>query len=261
MINQKKETVIEYDKMAERYDLEERSEESVYPLRMYINSRELMALNLIGDVKDEKVLDIGTGTGRFALRLAERGAEAFGIEISKKMLLIAKEKAKKYGLMNNLHLILGDAENLPFRAEIFDKAMSMTVINHLPHPNKAIREMSSVLKVNGIAVVSTPNIFSFRGIPYALRILKERIFRIKTVKMCALKFTPWKLQLMHKNAGLKILRTQGVIWIPLPPKLNYKPKTIRMIQRIEKFLDNFPLATMIAGTITVKSIKRSVGVY
>jgi ubiquinone/menaquinone biosynthesis C-methylase UbiE len=172
------------------------------------------------------------------------------------MLLKAKEKAKRYRLMNDLHLILGDAENLPFRAEIFDKAMSMTVINHLPHPNKAIREMSNVLKVNGIAVVSSPNIFSFRGIPHALRVLKEKIFRVKMVKMCALKFTPWKLQLMHKNAGLKILRTQGVIWVPLPPKLNYKPKTIRMIERIEKFLDNFPLVTMIAGTITIKSTKK-----
>ncbi|MEM3437769.1 MAG: methyltransferase domain-containing protein [Nitrososphaerales archaeon] len=256
MAYQKKATIIEYDKMAERYDIEERSEDSIYPLRSYINSRELMALNLINNVKNEKVLDIGTGTGRFALRLTKRGAETYGIEISEKMLLKAKEKAKKYDLMDNLHLILGDAENLPFRSEIFNRAMSMTVINHLPHPERAIEEMSRVLKVNGIAVISSPNIFSLRGIPYAFRVLKEKIFRIKNVRMCALKFTPWKLQIMHKNAGLKILRIQGVVWVPLPPKLNYKLRTMKIIERVEKIFDNLPLIKMIAGTITIKSIKR-----
>jgi ubiquinone/menaquinone biosynthesis C-methylase UbiE len=256
MINEKKATVDEYNKMAEKYDVEERSDKSIYPLRAYIHVRELRALNLIGNIKNKKVLDAGTGTGRFALKLAKMGCETFGVEISKGMLLKAKEKAKEQGLTSNLHLVLGDCENLPFIGKTFDLVMSMTVINHLPNPNKAMEEISRVLKTKGTAIVSVPNIFSLRGLPYVLRVIKEKISKKRSVRMCAQKFTPWKLWLLHKNAGLKILKAQGVVWMPLPPKLNYKTKFIKTIEKIEKFFDKIQFASILAGTITVKSIKK-----
>jgi ubiquinone/menaquinone biosynthesis C-methylase UbiE len=96
-----------------------------------------------------KILDIGTGNGSLALVLAELGHDVIGIDISERMLSVAKEKAKERGV--NPDLRIGDAESLEFRDESFDAVVSRIVLWTLPHPEMAINEWRRVLKPHGRA--------------------------------------------------------------------------------------------------------------
>jgi len=94
-----------------------------------------------------KVLDVGTGTGVIALLLAEMGHLVTGIDISRRMLERAEEKARKGNLQTEFRL--GDAEALPFEDESFDAVVSRHVLWTLPNPEKALVNWKRVLRPGG----------------------------------------------------------------------------------------------------------------
>lgn len=65
--------------------------------------------------KSTKILDIGCGTGRHAIELAQRGYKVTGIDLSKSLLERAKQKAKAKNLQIDFQC--HDARNLPFQNE------------------------------------------------------------------------------------------------------------------------------------------------
>ena len=67
--------------------------------------------------KTTKILDIGCGTGRHAIRLSERGYSVRGIDLSKAQINRALEKSKEKGL--NIYFSVADARSLEFEA-VFD---------------------------------------------------------------------------------------------------------------------------------------------
>jgi len=69
--------------------------------------------------KSSILADIGCGTDRGSLLLAETCTNIIGLDISLSVLKIFKEKLSLKGL-NNVNLILCDAENLPLRTQIAD---------------------------------------------------------------------------------------------------------------------------------------------
>ena len=74
-----------------------------------------------GNVEGLRVLDIGCGTGRHTLWLAQAGAEVTGIDFSEAMLAKAHEKTKGY----SIDLIVHDLhQRLPFEAGQFDMVVS-----------------------------------------------------------------------------------------------------------------------------------------
>lgn len=93
-----------------------------------------------------RTLDNGCGTGLFLPYLDEYSV---GLDLSSELLKEARGRAGK------LDLILGDSENLPFRAGVFDNMVSITVIQNLPDPKQMINESSRVIKKDGVMVVSS----------------------------------------------------------------------------------------------------------
>jgi ubiquinone/menaquinone biosynthesis C-methylase UbiE len=97
---------------------------------------ELKALSC--DLKDcHTLLDVGVGTGRFSKPLSECGFDIFGIDLSRKMILKAKQK----GLHN---LILADACHMPFKDGAFDGSIIIHVFHLLPDWLTVLREMGRV---------------------------------------------------------------------------------------------------------------------
>ena len=95
--------------------------------------------------KRTKILDLGCGSGRDAIYLAKKGFEVYGIDVSK----VALERArKKYG-GKNLHLIVGEAENLPFKNNFFDAIYCGWVL-HFTKLEKSTSEIIRVLKKGGV---------------------------------------------------------------------------------------------------------------
>lgn len=103
------------------------------------------------------VLDAGTGTGRFAVYLAEKGIDVVAIDASIEMILLAREKANHGGYEDKTNFLVGDIENLPFKSNIFEGVCSIYVLIHFISRYQIISEFSRVLQKEGIVVFDVPN--------------------------------------------------------------------------------------------------------
>jgi len=141
-----------YDDLAENYDHSrylyltrrlERCEEGV--LRGWLERME------------SPMLDVGCGSGRYSLKLADRGVEVISIDLSLRMLKVLLRKLKSSRLGENVHVVLADGENLPFRDGSFRGLLCTLTFDHFQEPKKAILEFSRVLRVGGLCAISTLN--------------------------------------------------------------------------------------------------------
>lgn len=80
------------------------------------------ALKLLRPYAPERILDVATGTGDFALLAARRfpSARITGIDLSDGMLAVAREKALRAGLADRIRFLEGDALDPPLGDERFD---------------------------------------------------------------------------------------------------------------------------------------------
>ncbi len=99
-----------------------------------------------------RALDVGTGTGQFAVYLAQSGYTVTGVDLSEKMIETARQNARAEGL--SIDFQVGDAEHLLFPDDSFDVVVSRNLLWTLPDPEKAITEWKRVLKPGGRLVVS-----------------------------------------------------------------------------------------------------------
>jgi ubiquinone/menaquinone biosynthesis C-methylase UbiE len=97
------------------------------------------------------VLDEGCGTGFLALRMAELGHTAVGIDLSEEMLAAAQRKAEGSGLPVTFRL--GDAEAPPQDGAPYDVILERHVIWTLPQPREAVRAWKALLKPGGLLVL------------------------------------------------------------------------------------------------------------
>jgi len=108
--------------------------------------------NLLSGPPGRRAIDIGTGTGQFAVYLARLGFHVTGIDISEKMLRKARETAARYDL--TIDFQQQDAENLLFEDSTFDVVVSRNLLWTLPNPEKALKEWRRVLKPSGAVIAS-----------------------------------------------------------------------------------------------------------
>ena len=97
--------------------------------------------------KKLKVLDIGTGTGFFAIILASLGHEVIGIDLCENMINNAYNTSQSLGY--NIDFRVMNAQNLEFEDESFDLIISRNLTWTLPDVEEAYKEWYRVLKKNG----------------------------------------------------------------------------------------------------------------
>ncbi len=99
-------------------------------------------LSIIGEIKNKSILSIGCGAGMDCEWAALEGANVFGIEVSSRLIKLAKRRFKRKKL--NAKFIVGDMENLPFKPKIFDIVFSYDALHH---SNSLLRSLLEVKKV------------------------------------------------------------------------------------------------------------------
>jgi ubiquinone/menaquinone biosynthesis C-methylase UbiE len=97
--------------------------------------------------RDERILDIATGTGLTARNIGRSGAMVTGVDIAQGLLDAAREIADEEGL--SIDWQLGDAEKLPFADASFDAAASTFGIMFASNQDAAIREIARVVRPGG----------------------------------------------------------------------------------------------------------------
>ena len=105
----------------------------------------------LGDVNGLAILDMGCGTGRHALWLAEQGAKVTAIDFSEGMLAEARQKPHA----ERVQFLQHDLHNpLPYGVGQFDAVVSGLVLEHIRDLNVFFSEARRVLKLSGCAVIS-----------------------------------------------------------------------------------------------------------
>ncbi|MCP5058206.1 MAG: metalloregulator ArsR/SmtB family transcription factor [bacterium] len=102
--------------------------------------------------KGLRVVDVGTGTGVFALELAEAGLDVIAIDHSAAMLEAARSKFDELG-STSIELRVGDASDLPLEDGEVDAAFAHMVLQYLASPGEAVAEMARVTAPGGRVVV------------------------------------------------------------------------------------------------------------
>jgi len=96
-----------------------------------------------------RVLDVGCGGGRFAIRLAERHPEisVIGLDLSPEQ--IARARRRGAGLGERVSFVEGDAIDMPFDSGEFDLVYSLGSLKHWPDRARGLRECVRVLGPGG----------------------------------------------------------------------------------------------------------------
>lgn len=119
------------------------------------------AVKMIAKHAPKRILDIATGTGDLAIRLAKslKPESVVGVDLSEQMLAIGQEKVKKEGLAGVVSLSPADCMHLPFENGIFDCVTVAYGVRNFEHLQQGYEEMHRVLRRGGVLCVielSTP---------------------------------------------------------------------------------------------------------
>lgn len=147
----------------------------------------------VTDLKERKILDIGSGRGGFLLDAALHHAEVHGIELNSENVTLSKKRLMENQF--NIEVIQGTAEELPYRNESFGFVNLAEVIEHVDDPLLVLKEVHRVLKPGGMVYISVPTRYSF----------KDPHFKLYFVNWLPRRFSDWYIGLFnkHKSYSLK----------------------------------------------------------
>lgn len=121
----------------------------------YLRSMQEKIVSLLDLKKGQRLLDLGCGTGRalrYASSLINGQGEFYGIDISSKMIEIAKANASD----KNMHFYKTNSDKLPFKNNFFDLIMCSNSFHHYYSPDKVLKETYRVLKPKGRIYILDP---------------------------------------------------------------------------------------------------------
>ena len=119
--------------------------------------RALTLVDSLGLSAGSRVLEVGCGTGRFAVALASRGLHVDAIDASPGMVSATRERARQERLDAVLRCRQADVQRLDFDQEQFQLVVALGVVPWVPDPSGAVREMARVLAPGGHLLLSADN--------------------------------------------------------------------------------------------------------
>ncbi len=159
----------------------------------------------VGGSAVRRALDVGCGTGSLAFALADAAPDAAvtGIDYSRAYVEHARSRASGA----RLAFQQGDAAALPFGDAAFDAALSLLVLNFVPDPERAVREMARVTRPGGVVAAA---VWDFRGGLAFVRLLLDTAApldpgaaAVRARQFSAPLTGPGELAAMWRGAGLR----------------------------------------------------------
>ena len=138
-------------------------------------------------IKDEKVLDLGCGNGRFYEFFKNKDIDYIGADDSEKLIEIAKQKFPD-GIFQT-----ANALNLPFQDNYFDKIYAVAILHHIPSKEfrlQFLKEAKRVLKQKGLLILT---VWKFHNRKEVFLLLRYTILKIIGKSKLDFKdiFDPW----------------------------------------------------------------------
>ena len=156
-------------------------------------------LNILGDLENKKILEVGGGTGRLAQYFTSKTKNVWVMDPSVQMLYKALKSERK------LKLVHGYAEKQPFPNDFFDLVIAVDSLHHWDNQEEGIKETFRVLKEGGKFFVG--EIHPKHKLGHFIVTMEKSLF------MKSRFFTPKKLIELLKSNGFKI---ENIGWLKHP---------------------------------------------
>jgi len=217
---------------------------------------------------DQLILDVGCGSGFPTLSLMKKKeVYVVGLDISVGALEFFQEKALKEKMRKRILLFQADAENMPFAADLFDRVVSFSSIEHVPNPDVFIEECVRVCRRGGYVSVCTPNRTAdpLRQLkPVFLKfasVISQKPRPIIEVQGLPLspyhkEFTDKELNFLFEKSGLEDVSTSFLIYLPtgVPHPLGTF-MSLPPIAYFESFVGKFPFVRRFSSLLVVSGRK------
>jgi SAM-dependent methyltransferase len=176
-----------HEKMPKGAALRELSEDKYHQISWETPYYEKEIQNYIKDVdKDSIVIDIGCGDGRFTKLLINQGfKKVVCLDADYRLLESLHNYSVQNGFRENLLIIHADADELPFKKDVFSIALAIGVLYYLNESEpKTLVKINEILVENGILILSEPEIegmifraLLFDGLDDAIKIFNSKCFK------------------------------------------------------------------------------------
>lgn len=187
------------------------------PLHL-VNPLRLKYIERQASVKNKYVLDVGCGGGLLSEALAKRGAIVTAIDVSKPLIVIAKNHAEQQQL--NIDYQCQDVETLTKEVRRFDIITCIELLEHIPDPQRMIKNCATLLKCSGKLFFSTIN-RNFKAYLYVI-IGAEYLFNLlpKGTHDYGKLIRPSELMKWTEAAGLRVSDIIGMHYYPFKKKFD-----------------------------------------
>jgi len=162
---------------------------------------------LIFKPKDsQKALDVGCNRGFYCQMMTNLGYKTYGIDVSRADLFFAKGAEGK----KTIHYREASVEELPFGDSQFDLVLCSEVLEHVAHPQKGLAEIERVLKKDGVAIITMPNLMSYLWLRYYFVYLVGKLWGrdFKELQLHT-QWPFWRVKKMIRSAGFNIIKRSG----------------------------------------------------
>jgi SAM-dependent methyltransferase len=129
--------------------------EQVRPVRLTDKPSDRFEAALHLALLGRRVLEVGPGSGRVMLALADRADRVVGVELSPRR---AGELSRLFEDRPNVRIVAGDIDQVALEEGSFDIAIMSAVIEHLLDPISTLKKVHGLLEPGGSLVVDTPNV-------------------------------------------------------------------------------------------------------
>lgn len=194
---------------------------------------------LIPDIKNKKILDLGSGMGGFLVAMRRRGYNILGLEINPDYCDITELRGKRYNL--DIKVIKAAGENIPLKSEMFDFIYCNDVLEHSIDPDKVLKESFRVLKNTGQMYVTIINRFGFKDPHYKLffinwmpRKIAQNILRFIKMRKCDSLAGRQELSTMHYFTFREIKKIAELNGFRVIDLGEYKIKNPNLISDVKK---------------------------
>lgn len=123
----------------------------------------------------DRVLDLGCGNGRLFKLFENKNIEYFGIDVSEKMIEIAKKNYPQG------KFLVADVLNLPFPQNYFNEVFAIALLHHIPSESlrlQSLSEIKRVLKPEGLLIISVWNAWKAKNKSNLLKVIKYGFLKI-----------------------------------------------------------------------------------
>ena len=182
-----------------------------------VNISETRLKRCLGDflwnqLKDQKVLEVGCGAGRFTEILLKYEAKVASVDLS----TAVEVNADNFPITENHLVMQADIMNLPFIHNQFDIVICLGVLQHTPDPESTVKKLSEQIKKNGHLIIDQ---YVFNKSYVSLRLLYRQIFKR-----------------LPAHTSFNVIKKMSMFFLPLHKKVKNNKILSILLNRVSPFV-------------------------